>query len=130
MSARDQLVALYQEWSRLTVEEGGAIAAGAWLQVDEYQSSKQKLQAPIIEVSQRLEEEWRISQGQRMQDEPFFRQMVEELLQLETRNSELIAGHRREAEEQARNLNKATRSLQQIQRLYSGPRDPSWNSYS
>lgn len=130
MSARDQLAALYKEWHRLTLDEGGAIVAGAWPQVDQIQTSKQALQSQIIAVSQRLQEDWALTGGQRMQEEPYFRQLVEELLHLEARNSELIGSRRREAEQLVRELDKATRSLRQVHKTYSSARDSSWNSYS
>ena len=130
MRTRDQLAALYDEWQRLTDDERASIRQSAWARVDECQSAKHDLQTRIIDVSERLQSEWESSPGQRREEEPHFRHLVEGLIQLENRNSEQIAVRRREAEQQKKSMDKASRSLREIQRLYGGPRGASWNSYS
>ena len=76
MSPADELFALYEQWRRLTEDEGKAIEAGAWTQVEHYQSAKSRLQPRIVEVSQRLEAATHEEQ---------FRPIVEQLMELELR---------------------------------------------
>ncbi len=130
MRARDLLAALYEDWRRLSEDEGQAISQGAWDLVDRCQTAKFELQARIIAASDRLQAEWAESPDRRAAEEPHFRQLVEQLICLESRNSERLASQRRTAEADRQALDKSTRSLRDIQRLYGGPRGPSWNSYS
>jgi len=121
MSPVDELFALYEQWRRLTEDEGGAIEAGAWTQVEHYQSAKSRLQPRIIEVSQRLDA---------AAHEQNFRLVVERLMDLERRNSARLQERRRAAQEQKQVLDRSTRHLRQIHKSYVPPARPHWQSYS
>ncbi len=121
MSAIQELSELFQQWRRLTEEEGGAIAAGSWSQVEQYQSAKARLQPRISEISQRLD-----SQAH----DRHFRSVVDELMQLERQNAELIQQKRSVAEEQEHTLDRSQRNLRQIHKSYIPPARTHWQSYS
>lgn len=121
MSPTQELSELFQRWRILTEEEGGAITAGAWSQVEHFQSAKERLQPRITEISQRLNAETHERQ---------FRSVVDELMQMERRNGALLQEKRSTAREQERTLDRAQRNLRQIQKSYVPPSHTLWQSYS
>ena len=121
MSPTTELSALYDQWRSLTEDEGRAIAAAAWAQVEQYQAAKARLQPRIAEVSQRL--------GVMTPDAKFL-PVVEELMQLERRNSALLASLRRAAEQEKLELDRTSRNLRQIHKSYIPPVRMNWQSYS
>lgn len=121
MTPADELSALYLQWRSLTDEEGEAIEAGAWINVEQFQAAKARLQPRITEVSRRLDAATHERQ---------FRTIVEELMQLERRNSDLLQRQRQAAEEQKQELDKVSRHLRQLHRSYVPPARTHWQSYS
>ena len=121
MTPAAELSALYQQWRSLSEDEGEAIEAGAWASVDQFQTAKARLQPRIVEVSQRLDAATHERQ---------FRKEVEELMQLERRNSALLQRRRQTADEQMRELDKAGRHLRQLHKSYVPPARTHWQSYS
>lgn len=121
MTSVDELSALYQQWRCLTEDEGEAIEAGAWVSVEQFQAAKARLQPRIVELSQRLDAGTHERQ---------FRALIEELMQLERSNSALLQRRRQAADEQMRELDKASRHLRQLHKSYVPPARPHWQSYS
>lgn len=121
MTPVDELHALYQQWRRLTEEEGQGIAAGDWDQVDQCQSSKARLQPRIVEVSQRVDPA--VHQAQ-------FHPVVEQLLNLERANRSRLDAQRGNAEARRQELDRATRNLRQLHQSYVPPARTNWQSYS
>jgi hypothetical protein len=121
MNSANELTALYDQWRRLTKEEGEAIGSGAWARVDHYQTAKSRLQPRIVEVSQRLES---------AMHEGWFRPVVEELMALECRNSTRLLEKRQSADDQKEEMDKTSRHLRQIHRSYVPSARTSWQSYS
>ncbi len=121
MSATDELVALYEQWRNLTEDEGRSIEAGAWPEVEHFQSAKRRLQPRITELSQRIDAE--THEGQ-------FRAVVESLMELERRNSSTLVRKRQVAEEQRLELDQATRNLRQLHKSYVPSSRTHWQSYS
>lgn len=121
MSSADELSALYEQWRGLTQDEGEAIEAGAWANVEQFQAAKARLQPRITEVSQRLDA---------AAHERQFRAVVDELMQLERRNSALLQRQRKAAEQQKQELDRASRTLRQIHKSYIPPARTHWHSYS
>ncbi len=121
MSPADELSALYQQWRSLTEDEGEAIEGGMWANVEQFQTAKARLQTRITEVSQRLD----ASVHERK-----FRLIVEELIQLERHNNCLLQRRRQAADEQMRELDKASRHLRQLHKSYVPPAQTHWQSYS
>jgi len=121
MNPTQELCELFQQWRLLTEEEGGAITAGAWDQVEHFQSAKARLQPRITEISERVEAEVHERQ---------FRPVMDELMLMERRNDALLQAKRREAKEQEHTLDRTQRNLRQIQKSYIPPSRTHWQSYS
>ena len=121
MTPEDELAALYEQWRNLTHDEGKAIEAGAWTQVEQYQAAKARLQPRIIEVAQRFDAG--------THEQPF-RAVVEGLMELERRNSTLLQRQRNLAEHRKQELDRASRNLRQIHKSYIPPARTHWQSYS
>ena len=121
MSASEELTGLLRQWRLLTEQEGRAIAAGAWLQVDGFQSAKARLQPRITEVSQRLDA---------AVHETRFRPLIDELMELERRNAVLLQCQQASVEEQQQSLDRTQRNLRHIQKSYLPPARAHWQSYS
>jgi hypothetical protein len=121
MSPELEFTALLDKWRRLTEEEGCAISAGNWAQVENFQSAKSLLQPRISEVRERIAPARHESQ---------FRPIIDELIRLERRNQSLIDNRRKAAQEQERDLNRSDRNLRQIHKSYLPPARALWQSYS
>jgi hypothetical protein len=121
MTPADELSALYQQWRRLSEDEGEAIEAAEWDNVEQFQTAKAGLQPRIAEVGQRLDA---VAHEQR------FRKVVEDLMRLERRNSALLQRQRQAAEAQKQELDRASRHLRQLHKSYVPPARTHWQSYS
>lgn len=121
MTPADELAALYQQWRGLSEDEGEAIEAGAWSNVDQFQAAKARLQPRITEVSQRVD----VGTHERR-----FRKVVDDLMHLERRNSALLQRRRQAAEAQRQELDRASRHLRQLHKSYVPPARTHWQSYS
>jgi hypothetical protein len=121
MTPVEELHALYQQWRRLTEEEGHGIEAGDWNQVEQCQSGKARLQPRIVEVSQRVESA--VHQRQ-------FYQVVAQLIELERANRSRLDARHDDAETRRQELDRATRHLRQLHQSYVPPVRANWQSYS
>jgi len=125
MNIDAQLLELYKEWKRLTEREGYAILESNWAEVRACQQTKQQLQPAIIRASDQLKN---INQTAEIEDR--IRQCINELILLESRNSEAL-GQRLEAAEKERDgLNSTSHRLKRLQRSYTSSRSPAWDQYS
>jgi hypothetical protein len=89
--------------------------------VEHFQLAKARLQPRILEVSNRIEA---------VAHDLHFRPVVEELMEMERRNSTLLEENRLAAERQKLDLDKTSRNLRQIHRSYVQPSRANWQSYS
>lgn len=121
MSASEELAQLYAQWRVLTEQEGQAIGRSAWLEVNQCQASKARLQPRIDEISKKLDP---------VALESAFRPVVDDLIQLERRNSDLLRQRRTLAQGEMDECNRSCRSLRQIQRSYLPRARQNWQSYS
>jgi len=121
MTPADELSTLYQQWRSLTEDEGAAIEAGAWINVDQFQTAKFRLQPRIVELSKQLDS---------ATHELRFRKEVEELMQSERENNELLQRQRQDAETQRQELDRASRQLRHLHKSYVSPARTHWQSYS
>lgn len=121
MSASEELAGLLRQWRLLTEQEGRAIAAAAWNQVDGCQTAKVRLQPRISELCARLEPGVH---------EKLFRPVIEDLMQLERQNSSLLDRERAAAAEHQESLDRTRRNLRHIQKSYLPPARAHWQSYS
>ena len=129
MSAQNDLLELYQEWRAWTEAEGEAIRAAAWPQVAKCQGAKKDLQRRILTTTEQAQVEAQVSDGERRGIDPQVRRIVDELILLELRNSELVDEQRHRAEERLRDLDQRERNLRQLQRAYAPSRAGLWQSY-
>jgi hypothetical protein len=125
MSADGTLEDAYSEWRRLAEAEGKAIRIGDWRFVSECQQALTRL-TPVID---RL-----TAQTRRSLSHPgraaFPRATVLELIELQRRNLASLLQRRQRLSAQMEESSRAGRNLRDIQRSYSPPPPPAWNSYS
>jgi hypothetical protein len=126
MNLNAELLELYQEWKRLTEKEGAAIIASDWVEVRSCQKQKQQLQPKIIQASDAAKN----SPGGRSEFEAQIRECVNELIQLETRNSEALGKRLEAAEKERSGLDQTSQRLKRVQKSYSGTRESAWDQYS
>ncbi len=130
MSAKQDLVKAYQSWETLTQDEGAAIERGDWQGVNACQKSKQELQRRIILLTDVARAE-SVEAGTDLKIfDKDLRQMVNSLISLETKNSELLAQRRQTAELQRAELDQTSRTLRRMQKSYVAPATSVWQSYS
>ncbi len=130
MIAKQHLVAAYYSWEQLTQAEGAAIQSDDWSRVSECQHTKQGLQKKIIHLTEAAQFECVAAGLDSKQLERYLRRIINGLITLESRNSELLADRRQIAEIEKAHLDQSARNLRRVQKSYSPPADALWNSYS
>jgi hypothetical protein len=121
MTPGDELAALYEQWRTLTEDEGRAISAEVWADVEHCQNAKSRLQPRIVEVSRRLEQDLHDRQ---------FKPVLKELMGLEQRNNALLRERRKAADGARETLDRSSRNLRQLHKSYVPPARTLWQSYS
>ena len=128
--AKTDLHWLHSRWQYLTQEESAAITAANWALVLQHQTAKKNLQQETTSAKQRLEEiaercgtGWTQLRGE-------FLPKVEELIDLESRNLDLLATHLHQARARFQETNQAAFNLLQLRNAYAGGQDSIWQSYS
>jgi hypothetical protein len=114
VSLRAELLALYQEWHRLTGEETRAIEADAWDQVRRIQAAKASLPSAILNVSAALED--RDSGGAKAIEE--IEELLAELILLERANQDAVTSRLAMAHAERTALGHSTSRLRDIRRAY------------
>jgi hypothetical protein len=129
MSAKDRLFDTYAEWRRWTEEEGDAIRQSDWPKVHSCQRAKLELQPRIMKFTDDARTET-VGTGTRWEDiEKDLRREVASLIQLETRNGQVLDTVRRLAQAEQAELDRSRRQLQRV-RSYAPVRTSVWSSYS
>lgn len=114
------------EWRRLTEAESGAIEAGDWEGLLRLQAAKQSLQSVILEADSRAG-----AGGGHGPAAGESRGRLEELIRLESRNREVLAGRIAAARAEQASLEQSRRNLQRLQRSFAGSvRPAAWQRYS
>jgi hypothetical protein len=126
MDAHTELLNLYEEWKGLTEKEGAAILELNWAEVRSCQKTKQQLQPRIIRATDAAKN----APGQGSEFQARIRHCVNELILMETRNSEALEKRLEAAENEMNSLDRTSYRLKQVQKSYTGARAPSWNQYS
>ena len=130
MDARQELLEVYDFWLASSEREGEAIRAGDWPAVAQYQEVKRQLQPKIIRHTETAQQEWTRAGRDWADVQRDVRAVVGLLMDLETRNGELLAGRRRGAETKMAGLEGAHRTLQRVHRSYAPEQPEAWHSYS
>ena len=124
MSAHAELLELYQEWKRLTEVEAAAIRVSDWAEVRSCQEEKQELRPKIIRATEA---------AKKNPDAEFdakIRECINELILLETRNSEGLGRRLEAVEREMSELDRTTTRLKQVHKSYTGTRSAAWDQYS
>ena len=130
MIAKKSLFDAYNSWEQLTQAEGAAIQSGDWARVAECQQAKQGLQKQIIQLTESAQAECIETGLDSKNFERDLRPIINNLISMESRNSELIAIRRHEADVEKLDLDQAAQNLRRVQKSYSPPATAVWNSYS
>lgn len=130
MIAKKNLVAAYQSWEQLTQTEGAAIQGDDWSGVHECQQTKKDLQREIIHLTEAAQAECIEAGHDTKIFERDMRRIINNLITLESRNAELLAGRRAVADVAKADLDQAAHNLRRVQKSYSPPTAPLWNTYS
>ena len=130
MSARHELMALYQEWRTLTESEGEAIRSATWPQVNQCQTAKSQLQTRILAAHELFQAELAANGLDAPEHEAQYRKTIAELILLEERNGKFLEAQRQRASAKIRELGRTRQNLNQVHRAYAGSREAAWHSYS
>jgi hypothetical protein len=129
MQSVEELWKAYQDWKRLTEQEGTAIQRSQWFEVESAQAQKRLLQAEIV----RLTDQIKASLNSSIEQEQFnsrLRGTVNELILLETQNNAKVQAMMSAAEDQRRNLLLTANRLRQVHNRYVPARAPVWENLS
>jgi hypothetical protein len=130
MDAQRELTAAYAEWRRLVEAAGEAIRVRDWDRVSACQRDLQSLQTRISRLTPAARTAWSVSDcGQAVQNR-WLNNTVQDLLQLEQRNLNLLAGMKETARVKLNQLGQARRNLNQIHQSYGFKPRATWNSLS
>jgi hypothetical protein len=130
MSAESHLRNAYQEWRRLAETEGEAIRDGNWPLVSDCQNALHHLQRQILGHAQQAKEEWTRLGADQVQKESSLRQVILELIEIESRNNRLLDEVRHTAQTRLEQLTQASHTLRQVQRSYAPAQPTAWSSLS
>jgi len=129
MQSVEELWKAYQDWKRLTEQEGTAIQRSQWFEVQSAQARKRLLQTDII----RLTDQIKASVNSSVEQERFdsrLRGTVNELILLETQNNLRVQTMIAAANDQRRNLDVTASRLRQVHNRYVPTREPVWENLS
>ena len=130
MIAKKSLFDAYNSWEQLTQTEGAAIQSGDWARVAECQQAKQGLQKQIIHLTESAQAECIETGLDSKNFERDLRPIINKLISMESRNSELLAIRRQAADIEKLDLEQASNNLRRVQKSYSPATAAVWNSYS
>jgi len=130
MRQPNDLLALYAQWRRLSELEGYAIHEGEWCQVQEKQDLKSLLKEQILTVTESWQTACPDANRWRQEYERQFRPIVTELIQMESRNSELLSQRQMAVRTELERTCAASRNLRGLRTAYTMRSTEQWSSYS
>jgi hypothetical protein len=130
MDAQRELTEAYAEWRRLVEAAGEAIRVRDWDRVSACQTDLQNLQTRISRLTPAARTAWSLSDCDRAVQDRWLNTTVQDLIQLERRNLNLLAGMKENTCAKLNQLGQARRNLNQIQRSYGFKPRATWNSIS
>jgi hypothetical protein len=122
--AGEQIIRLYRDWKILTLKEKAAICAEQWPLLQDLQSAKAILKEAIVAKSGGILAEETLGQQSR------FKEILQDLVELEQENATLLSLHRRSAQRERIHFQKHRRTLGQLRHSYTWTQGPSFASYS
>lgn len=129
MQAVEQLWQAYQDWKSLTQAEGAAIQSLQWPQVQQAQQRKRALQSEIVRLTDKAKAEFDSPSAQSTFDQRL-RQLVNELILLETQNNVKIQACIETAERERRSLDATSNRLRLVHSRYVPARESNWENRS
>ena len=129
MQAVEELWKTYQDWKRLTEEEGTAIQRSHWYEVHSAQQQKRALQTDIVRLTDEIKANFRNAREEKKFDTRL-RGIVNELILLETQNNLKVQACIASAQEKTSSLEATANRLRQVHTRYVPPRDPIWQNLS
>lgn len=130
MSAHQDLLNAYAHWRQLSEVEGSAIEDQCWNVVADCQKSKAVLQSRIVQATERAQQECTRSGIDWKEMLPGLRTIMNDLIQLETRNSRLLDQVRKAAAAEKAELDLTSQNLRRVQKSYGIHDRAAWHSYS
>lgn len=129
MQSVEELWRAYQDWKRLTEQEGTAIQRSQWFEVQSAQAQKRLLQTEIVRLTDQIKASLNTSLD-KDQFDARLRGTVNELILLETQNNVKVQAMMSAAEDQRRNLMLTANRLRQVHNRYVPAREPLWENLS
>ena len=129
MQSVEELWRAYQDWKRLTEQEGTAIQRSQWFEVQSAQAQKRLLQSEIVRLTDQIKANIN-SSIEKDQFDARLRGTVNELILLETQNNVKVQAMMSAAEDQRRNLMLTANRLRQVHNRYVPTREPVWENLS
>jgi hypothetical protein len=129
MQSVEELWKAYQDWKRLTEQEGTAIQHSQWFEVQSAQAQKRLLQSEIVRLTDQIKAGLN-SSIEKDQFDSRLRGTVNELILLESQNNVKVQAMMSAAEEQRRNLMLTANRLRQVHNRYVPAREPVWENLS
>lgn len=130
MSARLDLLELYEQWRIWTRREGEAIEQGIWAQVNLCQDAKLKLQLDIVSVTDRWHREAQAQGKPPPTGDAQLRRVLDELIRMEMHNADVLADKRKQATVERDSMEQSKSRLRGIAKAYAPSREALWQSYS
>ena len=120
---------LYEDWKDLTEQEGAAILSADWVAVRRCQRAKEQLQPKIVRLTEALKAEAENDQ-QRAAINIRIRAKVNELIELERKNSAALEKRMAEHQQERAALDETSNRLRKVHQTYSPAQPSIWNQYS
>jgi hypothetical protein len=130
MDPQRELTEAYAEWRRLVEAAGEGIRERDWERVSACQKELQHLQTRISRLTPAARTAWSVSECDRAVQDRWLNTTVRDLIQLERRNLNLLAGMKETTRVKLNQLGQTRRNLNQIQRSYGFKPRATWNSIS
>jgi hypothetical protein len=120
---------LYDDWKELTEREGNAIRSTDWVEVRRCQRAKEQLRPKIVTVTERLKTQ-ASSDLERTELNGRIRACVNELIELERKNSSTLEQRMAEIQQERAALDETSSRLRKVHQTYAPAQPPIWNQYS
>jgi hypothetical protein len=130
MSAERALFDAYREWRRLAKAAHKAIGRRDWKFLFECQSTVQRIQPLISNLTQEARHEWKQQKADGRAKEERLRAVISELTGLLESNQRLLQDCRAMALFKREKLEQAGRNLKRLQTSYVLTRSSAWTSFS
>jgi len=129
MNARQHISDLLQQWREISQSEFKAIQAGDWSQLRALQATKDCVQQSLT-AARKVWNSENPSQPLPAEGEHPFDAEVSSLVELETRNVQLLEARRQKLRDRQALLKQARSNVRRLRDSYANYAEAKWNSYS